>query len=1145
MGLLYSTNPKSGSRFSGWWIKKRFIPEKCETRAFRVYMPDNAHSSADARFSVTKRQAPTPPLRPRRSRRSGLAVLVSFSMLAGALALAVIVMIGRPVAAPDWLRTRIEARIAQNLPGVDLSFGRMSLLLQSSGLARIILWDVEITNKQGALIAQLSDLEAGLSPAALLRGKLELREAQLSGAFVTLRRNEAGQIGLALGDAFSAGGTMPDLGTIITRLDTLLEDPRLARLDLIETDALTLRFEDLRARRGWTADGGRLSLERGRDDILRLSGDVALLSGGAGVSTIEVNAQSRIGESAMTFGLSLRDFPARDIASQSPALAWLDDLDAPISGALRSGFRDDGTLDVLNATLTIGSGVLQPNSETQPLRFDGARTYFTYDPTQGLLSFDEIAVSAPRGALSARGQARLDGLEQGWPSGIAGQFTLSNMRLAEGMVLDQALTLSKAQLAFRLDLANFGLDVGELTVLDPQFPIRAKGWLHAREDGWHGALDATVARADSQQVKTYWPERLTPRTRQWVVNNVHSGEVSEAIFALRLRPDERPETFVDFRVTDAEISYNDFLPRLRAGSGRITIYDHRLGVQLDQGHVDPGQGGLIDLAGSQFVIPDLRRKPAQAEIRLKAKGSVTSALSYLDNERWQLLHRAGLDVGLAKGEARLEGKIVLELRAGLTLDDIALDLRARLQQVQSDTLVPGHVLRASELALHMDNSAVEISGAANLSGVTARGSWRKLFKGDAGTITAQVDITPQNLSKLGITLPDGMVSGAGKGALMLDLGQNGGPGFTLTSDLHGIGLSISQLGWRLARQERGSFRISGSLGEDISVDSLSLSAGGLEAQGDLTLRPKSEGGGLDNLSLSQLKLGTWLDVSGALRGRGARAPLIEIERGRVDLRYAGFGGGNGGGGDGSPLSLVLDELRVTDSIIIRGFRGDFNSANGGLSGRFNGMLGGKARIEGLTSVQNGGTAIRVTGRDAGDILKQAGMLKTVRDGTFRLDMVPVAGQAGTYDGSMRIEGTRLRNAPAIGDLLDAISIVGLIDQLNGPGIFFAEVLANFRLTPSRVIVTQSSAVGPSMGISLDGYYDLASGRMDMQGVLSPIYFVNAIGQIFSRRGEGLIGFNFALRGTVDKPAVSVNPLSIFTPGMFREIFRRPAPKVSR
>ena len=92
---------------------------------------------------------------------------------------------------------------------------------------------------------------------------------------------------------------------------------------------------------------------------------------------------------------------------------------------------------------------------------------------------------------------------------------------------------------------------------------------------------------------------------------------------------------------------------------------------------------------------------------------------------------------------------------------------------------------------------------------------------------------------------------------------------------------------------------------------------------------------------------------------------------------------------------------------------------------------------------------------------------------------------------------------------------------------------------------RSSAVGPSMGISLDGYFNLRDKTMDMQGVLSPVYILNGIGRLFSRKGEGLIGFNFNLAGPVADPGVSVNPLSVFTPGMFRDIFRRPPPTVSQ
>jgi hypothetical protein len=68
----------------------------------------------------------------------------------------------------------------------------------------------------------------------------------------------------------------------------------------------------------------------------------------------------------------------------------------------------------------------------------------------------------------------------------------------------------------------------------------------------------------------------------------------------------------------------------------------------------------------------------------------------------------------------------------------------------------------------------------------------------------------------------------------------------------------------------------------------------------------------------------------------------------------------------------------------------------------------------------------------------------------------------------------------------------------------------------------------------------------LQGVLSPIYFLNGIGRMFAPRdGEGLFGFNFQISGKADNPKVSVNPLSILTPGMFRDIFRRPPPKVNQ
>ena len=92
-----------------------------------------------------------------------------------------------------------------------------------------------------------------------------------------------------------------------------------------------------------------------------------------------------------------------------------------------------------------------------------------------------------------------------------------------------------------------------------------------------------------------------------------------------------------------------------------------------------------------------------------------------------------------------------------------------------------------------------------------------------------------------------------------------------------------------------------------------------------------------------------------------------------------------------------------------------------------------------------------------------------------------------------------------------------------------------------VQVHRGSAIGASLGVSMAGVYQSGNGALSMQGVVSPVYMLNGIGAMFTRRGEGVFGFNYTLRGTADDPLVEVNPLSILTPGMFREIFRAAPP----
>jgi len=207
-----------------------------------------------------------------------------------------------------------------------------------------------------------------------------------------------------------------------------------------------------------------------------------------------------------------------------------------------------------------------------------------------------------------------------------------------------------------------------------------------------------------------------------------------------------------------------------------------------------------------------------------------------------------------------------------------------------------------------------------------------------------------------------------------------------------------------------------------------------------------------------------------------------------------------------------------------------------------GRVAGRTPITARIGADAQGTVINVTSKDAGGALRDAGLLKQAAGGDLLVILRP---KDGGWRGSAKITNARIDDAPAIASVLSAISVVGIIEQLDGKGLMMGEILAEFALKDGQFTLYSSSAVGPSLGLSLDGFINTRTKAMDLQGVLSPFYMVNAIGSIFTRRGEGLIGFNFNIRGTTDDPSVSVNPLSALTPGMFREIFRRPPPQESQ
>jgi AsmA-like C-terminal region len=237
--------------------------------------------------------------------------------------------------------------------------------------------------------------------------------------------------------------------------------------------------------------------------------------------------------------------------------------------------------------------------------------------------------------------------------------------------------------------------------------------------------------------------------------------------------------------------------------------------------------------------------------------------------------------------------------------------------------------------------------------------------------------------------------------------------------------------------------------------------------------------------------------------------------------------------------LRLDRVVVSNGIALTDFRGE-TANRGGLTGDFVAGVNGTGRIQGAIVPQNGGSVVRIRSENAGQTLRAAGVFSSGRGGALEL-LLRSSDTPGSYRGTADISSIRVVDAPVLASLLNAVSVIGILEQLNGEGLLFSRVDVNFRMEAGSVQISRGAAIGASMGVSFAGLYNSETAMLDLQGTVSPFYILNGIGQIFSRRGEGLFGFNYRLSGPADNPQVSVNPLSILTPGMFRDIFRTAPP----
>ncbi|NNU80651.1 AsmA-like C-terminal region-containing protein [Halovulum dunhuangense] len=1074
-----------------------------------------------------------------------VAKLVSLTAI---LALVVLALLDGREFVLNSIDPRLKHWIAERIGAEEITVGSVGFTLgEGADPAGLTLNDVRIGGGEGPSLS-LPRIATGFQVLGGLQGALRPTSIALDGIALDLIRAETGALTLSA-DRAGAGAPVPLLGAgggggadfeamldaaaIFGRLEAL---SRLQRVDLVGAD---ITYHDGRAGRRWVARDASAYLERGAG---RLNASVtATLSDGQGAS-VPVQATIQRQEAAGITRYAVRFDNARpgDVAAQVALLEFLALVDAPVSGALAAEFSDAGNLLALSGALRMGAGALRPTPERE-IAFDAASVYFSYDPRSDRFRLDSLDLVTERGSLRADGVVLVDRDATGAVAALVSQLDLYQVALAgtEGA----PIVFRNGRAVTRLTRSPFTIEIGTLSLRDGDTRVSLSGRARPEPEGWDVALDAGAVNLPRDRLMPLWPAELRPRLRTWLDERLEAGLVTEASLHLRQRGGAR-EIGLDFGFRDGVARILPRMPALVGARGTGQLIDGRFELVLDAGHTGPGQGAGVDLAGSRMLVADARARPSVAEIRLEGSGQIPQLLALVDNPPLRLPSRAGQGTDMATGRAEVVATLRLPLRDGLTDRDVEADVRATLSDVRSGSLVPGRVLAAETLKLNATNDTLEIAGTVRLDDVPLEARLARPLGPDAGpaTVTGSLVVTPLSVAGLGIPLPEGSLEGQGTGRFALTLGPEGvPPAYSVDLPLSGLALSIPPLGWRKSAAAEGSLQLAGRLGPAPTVEDLRLGAPGLRIEGALDI----SGQRLEGARLSRLALGGWLDAP--LRWRAGNPAKVAIEGGRIDLRrglppMAGLGGGGGGGG--VALDFAPREVIVTDAIRLTDLRGSLATGQAPL-GRFTAQVNGRAPLSGF--LREGGEVF-LQSEDGGAALRAAGLFRNAAGGTLRVSLAP---GGGALSGVFSLQGSRVLSDATLARLLEGATVEGLARRAaaGGEGIAFADAQGRFAIADGRVTVSGARAVGPDLGVTISGTYDTVAGRLDMNGVLSPLYALNGmferlplIGRLLGGRpGEGLLGANFRITGSASEPQISVNPLSILTPGAIREIFAQGAP----
>lgn len=714
--------------------------------------------------------------------------------------------------------------------------------------------------------------------------------------------------------------------------------------------------------------------------------------------------------------------------------------------------------------------------------------------------------------------------------------------------------------------ADFDLD-GQKTKLSFSAEGMKKLLLEGSLQDLKLTLQAKVDNMKFDDLSKYWPKYIATPAWEWCKDSIYGGEIKNADFSFDFAYDKKKQAFAFDKLSgvgdieDSNLNYLTGMPDLKNLYGRAEFSNDTIKINVDKGVSEE-----VFLTGGFVKLYDLNKYDNFAEIDLVMSSSITDALKMIDHPPLGYTSDLGLDPSAIKGDTETELKLNFELKNDLKPEEVKVEVKSNLLNVEIPDVIKGKALTAEELKLLVTNEGMSVIGEAKLEDIPIALVWDENFnnKDYKSKYKISFKLNEETKKKLGINfgiLNPPYISGYANVDAEILAYNDDKTIVNLKANLNNADIDYSFLGFK--KDVNQPAVITAKL--DIKKDKLNGIPSFSLSKSDFSLKGK-----IDLDKNGDVKIVDIYDIKGPKTSAKAKIEFANTKKQKVKLNVSGNSydlteffdkkenssktkKSSSKNDDDDDLENVTDadifiavnKLWTNPNVPVTNFAGTAKLVNGvGVQEMH--MVGNYGNKKDITLKfdyvprPNGEFLLAIDSNNAGATLKVLRIYDNMSGGNLRIEAK--RNKNKEFIGHAKMRDFSIHNTPVVAKLLTVASFTGMLNLLTGEGLAFSHADAPFEYKNKVLSLKEAKAFGNVMGITANGSYDRRQEEFDIKGVIAPAYSINTfigkiplVGNLLSGKDGTVFAANYSITGDLSDPQVNINPLSALSPSSLKDL----------